>query len=335
MTVPQAFAFQADACHSLGSPFMGQLMALFASRLTPGTPVADRVLGWQGDPSPYADSVPLRLAGALHALRIEELALTAAYPPARTDDDTLWSAIEHAIYHHSDSILSWLDSPPQTNEVRRAAAILAGLAAIHADDDRPVDLVELGASGGLNLRADRFRLETPDANLGPADARVILTPEWRGPPPPAALPTVVGRDGVDLNPIEATTPEGRLRLLAYLWPDQADRQARTRAAIREARETPATLAAADAGAWLETRLAHGNPDHLTVVFHTVAWQYFPDSTKERAVKAMESSRFPLARLAMEADGGTGAALMLTRYPSGDSKMLGRADFHGRWIEWND
>jgi len=42
---------------------------------------------------------------------------------------------------------------------------------------------------------------------------------------------------------------------------------------------------------------------------------------------------PLVRMAMEADGGDGARLAMTRYPSGEVRVLGRADFHGRWVDW--
>ena len=120
--IRMAFRFQSKACRTLGSPFMEKLMDLCANRLTPETPVGDRILNWDGDPQPSADSVPLRLAGALHALRLERLALEMVYPPENPSEDALWTAVNAAIGVHSARILEWLESPPQTNEVRRAAA---------------------------------------------------------------------------------------------------------------------------------------------------------------------------------------------------------------------
>lgn len=333
MNIRDAFRLQSDACAKLGSPFMEQLMALLADRLEPGSAVADRVLGWQGDPSPIADSVPLRLAGGLHALRIEENALVDVYPPSQPSGDALWKAVAEAMTTHEAYLLRWLDSSPQTNEVRRSAAILPALAVVRELSSLPVELIELGTSGGLNLRADRFRLELPGVTIGPAEARVVLTPEWRGELPPHILPDVVARSGVDIAPIDPATPAGRLRLLAYLWPDQPDRLARTEAAIAEATGTPATLEQDDAGEWLERKLAAPAPDRLRVVFHTIAWQYFPAASAARALKAMEGTRSPLVRIAMEADGTQGARLSLTRYPGGVPEVLARADFHGRWVEW--
>lgn len=331
MNVREAFAFQGEACASLGSPFMGRLMPLIGDRLSRGA-VAERVLNWEGDPSPFGDSVPLRLAGALHALRIEGLALAEVYPPEDVDDGALWSAVDAALEDHAARILRWLDSAPQTNEVRRSAVLIPALTLVARDfPGQAVELLELGCSAGLNLRCDRFRLDLPEDGMGNEASQVRLAPEWRSAPAPGELPDVVARKGVDLNPLDPVAD--RLRLLAYLWPDQDDRIARTEAAIGIARDVPADIAAGDAGAWIERQLASPAPDRTRVVFHTVAWQYFPPETQDRALAAMEAAGGPLVRFAMEADGGRAARLSLTRYPSGEVRELGRADFHGRWIEW--
>ena len=67
--VRAAFRDQARSCAALGSPFMARLMDLTAERLRPGTAVADRLLGWPGDVTSSGQSVPLRFAGALHAMK--------------------------------------------------------------------------------------------------------------------------------------------------------------------------------------------------------------------------------------------------------------------------
>lgn len=333
MTVRDAFRAQGVACAALGSAFMGRLMPLLADRLSNGA-VAERVLSWQGDPSASGDSVPLRLAGALHALKLGGLALADVYPPYKVDDDALWSAVEAALNVHADRLLSWLDSPPQTNEVRRAAALLPALALIHARYGQPVELLELGASAGLNLRADLFHLKLPGRTLGAEGSPVKLSPDWTGAVPVGDLPPVIARRGVDLSPVDPLSAQGRLRLLAYLWPDQPDRIALTQAAIDIAKNVPVQVDTGDAGAWVEAALAEPAPDCLRVLFHTVAWQYFPQATKTRALAAMVQSPSPLVRVSMEADGGRGAALSVTHYPSGEVQDLGRVDFHGRWVEWH-
>jgi PTH1 family peptidyl-tRNA hydrolase len=67
-----AFRSQGKSCALLGSPFMGRLMPLIGERLTAETGVGARILGWEGDVGPAGQSVPLRTAGALHALVLDE-----------------------------------------------------------------------------------------------------------------------------------------------------------------------------------------------------------------------------------------------------------------------
>jgi len=137
--MPGAFRSQSVACAKLGSPFMARLMGLCADRLRGGSVVSDHVLGWSGDPRPQSDNVPLRLAAAHHALRIEELALEGVYPPQEVDDETLWAAVESTLLRFPKRIVLWLQSAPQTNEVLRAAVILPALALIEERFRRPSD----------------------------------------------------------------------------------------------------------------------------------------------------------------------------------------------------
>jgi hypothetical protein len=227
-TVRDAFRQQAKACAALGSPLMARLMAGLAEALAPGTPVSDAVLGWPGDPSSSADSVPLRLAGGLHALVLsgQDKGLAAAY--ALPDADPAAAALA-AIDRHPETLLAWLASPPQTNEVRRSAVLIATAHWLTARFGLPLVLSELGASAGLNLLWDRYGLVIGARAFGPPDPVLTLAPDWTGPLPPIAKPGVIARRGVDLSPPNPVAD--RLRLLAYLWPDQPDRLARTRAAL--------------------------------------------------------------------------------------------------------
>lgn len=334
--IRKAFRDQAAACTVLGSPLMARLMTGFATALQAGDPVADRVLGWQSDPSSRADSVPLRLAGGLHALILtrQDPALAAAYASGEDPTDAALAAIRR----HPAFLLDWLASPPQTNEVRRSAVLIAATHWLTARFGLPLILSELGASAGLNLLWDSYTLSIRGHSFGPTAPTLTLEPDWTGSPPPLARPSVLDRRGVDLNPLDPVAD--RLRLLAYLWPDQPDRLAHTGTALDLAAESRPPVDRADAAAWLETRLALPYAGALHLVFHTVAWQYFPPAAQARAlaVLADAGSRAtpdaPLARLSMEADAGTpGAALSLTLWPGGVTVPLGRADFHGRWVDW--
>lgn len=339
MTLSDALRDQAASCDALGSPFMGRLLRLLADRLRAGTPVADRLMGWEGDVTSRGHSVPLRLAGALHALKLRDAdgPLARVYPPHDASDEALWKAVAQAMATDATFINAFLDSAPQTNEVRRSAALLPAALIVHDRFGLPLRLSELGASAGLNLLFDHYAVQIGERRFGTADPALTLRPDWSGSLPPDSPFEVADRRGVDLNPL--TGPLDAARLRAYLWADQPERLALTNAALALPR--PA-VDRADAAPWLEARLNAAQAGQTHFVFHTIAWQYFPSDVQTHCATALEaagrqaSSDAPLAWMAMEADdiAGRGAALTLRLWPGDVTLSLGRADFHGRWIDWD-
>lgn len=316
---------------------MGQLMRLCADMPWPAGSVTDRIFTWKGDISPAAQSVPLRLAGALHALLLQgHSELGTVYPPQETSADALWQVVSAALISEADHIHTWLDSAPQTNEVRRAPTLIA-VGHLLADHYKlPIHTSELGASGGLNLHWDEYALQAGGQTFGADNPALTLCPDWTGQLPPATLPRIASCAGVDLNPLDPTDRGDALRLQAYLWPDQPDRMALTRAAIAAANTK---VAQGDAIDWLATRLTP-ETGTLHLIYSTVAWQYFPPEKQALGTKLIQAAGAqatkdaPLAWFVMENDGGAhGAALTLRLWPGDITIDLGRADFHGRWIEW--
>lgn len=333
-----AFAQQSQACAGLGSGFMAQLMRLCATNDWPQSPITDRIFNWQGDPGPSGQSVPLRLAGALHALHLQgHAALALVYPPQATSDTLLWAAVCDVIARDAPVLNQWLDRPPQTNEVRRAAVLIA---LGHWLADRfglPIRCSELGASAGLNLHWDDYALAIDDQIFGPAAPALTLAPDWTGVLPPIARPQVIGRAGVDLNPLCVGDPHDASRLQAYLWPDQPERQAITQAAMKTA---TTQVDKGDAIDWLASQLPH-QAGQLHLIYTTIAWQYFPVERQAAGTAAIvaagQAARddTPLAWFGMEPDGhGSGAALTLRLWPGDLTFAMGRADFHARWINWH-
>jgi hypothetical protein len=325
---------------------MARLHTLFAERLAPGTPITDRLFNWPGDMGAGGGVVPVRLAGALHALVLDgtDPALAAAYAGRdRLDDDALWAAVTAAMERHTARILSWLDRVPQTNEVRRSVALIACARWLTARQGLPLALSELGASAGLNLMFDRYAMVAQGRRYGPADAALTLAPDWDGPPPADAEPKVAERAGCDLAPLDPVAD--RLRLLAYVWADQTDRLERTAAALDLVARNRPRIDRADAAEWLAARLAEPRPGRTHLVYHTIAAQYFPAAVRARIADllaeagARATTDAPLAHMAMEGDGRLdSAALTLTVWDggpgSGVAMPMGRVDFHGRFIRWD-
>lgn len=342
-----SFDSQAESCRRLGSPFTALFCEAMAERLDRGSAFGRRVLDWPG--GPRADALALRCAGAFNALARSGRApaLTSLYPPAEPSTDALWCGILTALAKHDAFLTAYLDSAPQTNEVKRCAVLLGGALVVARETGLPLDLLEIGASAGLNLGFDGYRYELGEGTWGDPAAPVRIRSDWRGASPPLDAPlAVASRRACDLNPLDPGNPENRDRVMSYTWPDQSDRITTTQAAFDAAARQPWRVEKADAAAWVETRLAEPQRrGQARVLMHTIMWQYLPDAAKRRIEQAMAQAaaaatqEAPLAWLRMEADGQSGsAAVMLAVWPqitsrNGGAREIARADFHGRWVEW--
>ena len=106
-----------------------------------------------------------------------------------------------------------LERRTQTNEPTRCALMLPLLAAL----PQPLALLEVGASAGLCLLPDRYGYDYDGAPARRRAAGAALPPSGEV-PLPDALPEIVWRAGLDLNPIDVTT-RGQMRWLELLiWP---------------------------------------------------------------------------------------------------------------------
>ncbi|TCR60530.1 DUF2332 family protein [Bosea sp. BK604] len=335
------FMGQAVGCRQLGSPFTALFCELMAERLDRSSAFDRRIFDWPGDPR--ADALSLRAAGACNALARSgrDPALRAAYPPNETQAEPLWQAVQAAIAGHDAFLTAYLDSAPQTNEVRRCAVLLGGALTIARECGLPLDLLEIGSSAGLNLGFERQRYELGSAEWGGGAAPVTIRSQWRGALPPLDAPlSVAARRACDLNPLDPSRSEDRERVLSYIWPDQAERLRTAEAAFDAAAAAPWRVERADAAAWVEARLVEEGPaGRARVLMHTIMWQYLPEATKQRITAAMRQAGAaatadrPLYWLRMEADGDS-AAVTLGQWPGGAERELGRADYHARWVEWH-
>lgn len=337
--VRAAFARQAQWAEALGSPLMVRLCRLLAERIGRDSEVGRRVLDWPGDADPFADALPLRLTGGLHALvrSGKAPALAACYPPhPLPGDETFWAALRPALAE--PDLLPWLDSAPQTNEVGRSAVLMAGLLVVADSFPQPVELFELGASAGLNLLLDRYGYDLGGLSAGDPESPLQLEPQWMGDRPPDTRLEVAERRGVDLNPLDPRR-DGE-RLLAYVWPDQRRRLQQLEAALQIAGSDPPLVEQGDAAAWIEARLVEPQAAGVTrVVLHSIAFQYFPEDTRRRIAAAMESAgaaatfASPLAWLRYEHDEGDERITLRLRTWPGYERLLAHCHAHGSVVHW--
>jgi hypothetical protein len=334
---------QSEACLAIGSPLYGDLLARASEDLLAGGPVAD-VLAGHLDSRP-ADVIALRMLGGAHALALSGRApeLAAWYPSAggaldgEPGSPHAWAALRDTLARQPDEVRTWLRRPPQTNEVGRAAALIGGLLHVVAEANLPVRLVEVGASAGLNLRADQFHVAGDAGRYGDPGSPVVLGHAWHGIAPPGGRIEVIERTGGDIAPVDPATPEGRLVLTAYVWPDQVDQLDRLRGALTVALRVPADLRAESA---TETagRLELV-PGTWTVLWHSIFRQYL--NTEQRAelatgVAARGAAASPQARFAylyLEQSRTGECPIMLTTWPGGHRRRLGTATPHGIPVDW--
>jgi hypothetical protein len=352
---------QAEYCAELGSPMYAELLDRAAADAAAGGVTAAVLAGHENDREESA--VALRLLAAVHRVVLagDAPALAACYPttggtyePGGTAADRAFALLRDVLADRTDEIRAGLDQPLQTNEVGRAAALLGGLLQVEAWTGLPVRLYELGCSAGLLLRADRFRYELADGfSAGPVDSPVRLDRPWEpghwpgagpgGTLPP--MPAVVERVGCDPDPVDPTTPAGRLRLLSYVWADAPERLDRLRGALDVAAAEPATVVRADAADFLASRSPR--PGSVTVVWQSFVRQYMTSAQRplaELAVRALGAAATvdaPVVHLAFEPHlepGGELRYLMTARiWPdpagAGAERVLAEAHAHGLPVRW--
>jgi hypothetical protein len=240
----------------------------------------------------------------------------------------------------------------QTNEVGRCAVMLPAIDLV-AREVGPVSLLDVGASAGLNLLIDRYAYRyEPGGDVG-GPSPVTLACGTRGTfTAPAALPTIVGRLGLDAEPVDVRDERAARWLEACVWPDQLDRFERLRAAIAIARDAPPEIRTGDAVADLAATVDDLDPEGHPIVTTTWVLNYLTPAARLEFLAALDHiggdrdlswicAESPLrvpelyAGLgeAPEADDLT--VLMLTRWRDGErhTARLGVCHPHGFWLHW--
>ena len=214
----------------------------------------------RGDAIADGPSHPLHVALRDHAPEadaITDAALRSALDPSRTG---LWTTLRLRRVQTNDTsrALAWL----------WPAAIAGG-----SDGARPLVLVDVGCSAGLNLTADALPRVWTKSTGGSLEV--------------ATNPHVVGRFGLDDRPLDASRPDDARWLHACIWPGETSRLKRLDAAIAafgSARERGERLEVTRRHAIATPALVHagaeGAPRHaLTIVYQTMMSGYLDAETR--------------------------------------------------------
>ncbi|MEO8361354.1 MAG: DUF2332 domain-containing protein, partial [Vicinamibacteria bacterium] len=221
---------QANTCSTFGSPLYGDVLERAAREVEGGGNLFFDLIAEHDAPSSRSGALALRLMAAVHRLVLTGQAPTLSphYPSVGGFQPNTWPAFERVVTDQRDLLVPLIALPCQTNEVGRAAALAFGFIEIASATGRPLRLLEVGASAGLNLRFDQYRYGGGGASWGDQESPVDLVGLWKEAPPVLTDVRVVERRGCDPRPVDPTTAEGRLSLEASIWADQTERFARLR-----------------------------------------------------------------------------------------------------------
>jgi len=298
---------------------------------------------------------PTVILAALHDLALagRAPALAAAY--AAADGDAAAAAAIDTLLQMTDSVVAIaVRRRTRNNETGRCAVLYPAIAeAARRAGAKAVGLIDGGCSAGLNLNVDRVGITYSNGqSLGDPSSPVQLSSLVVGdrPIPARAMPEVVARVGVDVDPVDVTDADDARWLRACVWPDQPEQMARLEAEIALASTAPPLLLRGDPVEALPDAFARVPADALPVVTTTWALSDFPVQRRLRFVDLLNEAA-PGRAVAWVSVEGVGVAPTVPtlgdRRASGHSiiglavfdgsapraEAIGRCWSRGRFLSW--
>jgi len=268
--------------------------------------------------------------------------------------DSEWRSfirLRHSLLEHEDELTALLQRPAQINDLRRCVGLYPGLLFAAQRVSKPIALVEIGPSLGLNLCLDLYSYEYSGLGKGgDVESRCRLFAEVddlasrgrsgsrRAFPPLNPPPVIRTRIGLELQPVSLDEDSvAWIRALHYPRTDDMFDEA---LAIR--RRTPIEIVKGDASRTLEQGLSLIPMNQVPLVFSTGVAYQMPGPARKRLASHLAQGARHRRLLYMtwaEESARRGALLQLTdlNLAKGKSErhLLG---FASRWdpipkLEW--
>lgn len=292
---------------------------------------------------------PMLILATLHLAALRGHAeLGPLYESARhgqLDDPDGAARVVFEVMHHSPALVGdelWRST--QTNEPGRSAVLQAVIADLVVGPASSINVIDVGASAGINLCFDQFPVRERDDGNPLTLVCEDLTPIDRS----RTLPRVISRVGIDPNPLNLERMDDRLWLKACLWPEESRRHERFNAIVAARPSWPtATVLTGRALERLDDALELSDPTAMTVVMNTwVAFYFTPeeridyfDKLSRRCLDdnvAWISIESPLTEwpgIAVDDEARhRGASQIVLARPQSSPRRWGWCHAHGRWLE---
>jgi len=288
--------------------------------------------------------VPNLLLASVHYLLSHQTshALAGYYPTFATTPcppTDAFPAFRQFVSANREDVLSLLQTRlVQTNEVRRCAYLFPAISlAASAFERRPLALVEIGTSAGLNLLWDQYRYSYGGSQIfGNAASPVHVASSFRGRSPSilsAPLLPISHRIGLDLNVIDTSDIDQVAWLRALIWPEHHERRDLIDAALRVPRRAELDMRTGDGFSMLSGLAEEISEESLLCVYHTHVANQISNDERARFLRTIET--LGAKRDVVHIFNNIKPHLHLTAYRSGRliDLPLASTDGHARWIEW--
>src|SRR5699024_5744642 len=211
--------------------------------------------------------------------------------------------------------------------------------AIYNQTKKPLSLIEIGTSAGLQLVWDHYSYSYGDEKVyGHENSSVHLTAEIRGNNQPIfspESPPVASRIGVDLHTNDLTRLDEYLWLRALIWPEHFDRLKLFDSAVRLFNRNKVELLEGD-GIGALPKIVKGLPESSVVcIFHTHVANQFPEELKYELLEKIENigqirDVFHIYNNMWDGKLHIDSIIQGAEY----KHTIGKTESHGRWFEWN-
>jgi len=288
--------------------------------------------------------IPNLFLAAVHQLLLKGKghALASFYPSLAEHPQDKSQSFQHfkefCLTHREEIIKILQTRLVQTNEVGRCGYLYPCFSYIYEQTGKPLAIIEIGTSGGLQLLWDQYRYSYEGSQTyGNQASSIQITSICKGKNKPMirlTSPPVTHRIGIDLHVNDLMNPEDYSWLQSLIWPEHHDRRAIFKQASQIVSEHQLDLIEGN-GVELLVDSVSKIPESSTIcVFHTHVANQIPKQEKhelEATIKQLGQSRdiYHLYNNMWDAD------LHLDSFINGVEKKrrVGMTDGHGKWFTW--
>lgn len=328
-------AFRDDCIHSSPSP-------LYAS-LTDEIVKDDELLGLceyirPGQPAPNM------LLGAVHYLLLKNVHhplsnYYASITPYVKDVKDAFPLFKKFCSLYREEIISLLQTKlVQTNEVRRTAYLYPSFSYIYSQTRKPLAIIELGTSAGLQLLWDRYSYcYGGTEHFGNSQSSVTITSQIIGTNKPylsKVSPPVSNRIGLDLHINDVTNDEDYSWLMALIWPEHHKRRELFKGAAEMVAKTDLELIEGDGIQMIPEIASHIPHSSILCIFHTHVANQFSEKQKQQLLTNVQKignhrNIYHLYNNMWDGD------LHIDAMINGKFKqnVVGKINNHGSWFTW--